>query len=81
MPSTAAGGKISKIVPFLTPGAAVTTNRNDVRCIVTEFGIAHLKGKRLRQRAEALLAIAAPAFQDRLERDLAELHGGTWLRQ
>ncbi len=81
LPSTAKGGTVSRVVAAITPGSAVTTMRADVDYVVTEHGVAHLKGKRLRQRAEALLAIAAPAFQDRLERDLAELHGGTWLRQ
>lgn len=66
MPATAAGGKISKIVPFLDTGAAVTTNRNDVAYIVTEYGIAYLKGKTLRERARALIAIAHPDFRPAL---------------
>lgn len=66
MPSTAAGGKISRIVMHLTPGAAVTTSRNDVHYIVTEYGIAPLKGKTLNERAENLIAIAHPDFRDGL---------------
>lgn len=66
MPSTAAGGAISRIVPFLKEGAAVTTSRNDVDYIVTEYGIAHLRGKTLRQRAESLIAIAHPDFKESL---------------
>lgn len=66
-PSTAAGGKISKIVPFLDQGAAVTTSRNDIDYVITEYGIAHLKGKTLRQRAKALIAIAHPDFQNDLK--------------
>jgi 4-hydroxybutyrate CoA-transferase len=66
MPSTAAGGKISKIVPLLDTGAAVTTNRNDVSTIVTEYGAAALKGKTLRERAELLIGIAHPAFRPML---------------
>lgn len=66
MPSTAAHGKISKIVPLLDEGAAVTTSRNDVDYVVTEFGIAHLKGATLRQRAIALIKIAHPDFRDGL---------------
>lgn len=66
MPSTAGHGKISKIVPLLDEGAAVTTSRNDVDYIVTEFGIASLKGKTLRQRARALINIAHPAFRESL---------------
>ncbi len=63
MPSTAAGGKISKIVPLLDTGAAVTTHRCDVDTIVTEYGIARLKGRTLRERAAALIRIAHPSFQ------------------
>lgn len=55
MPATAAKGKISKIVPLLDEGSAVTTSRNDIDYVVTEFGIASLKGKTLRQRAKALI--------------------------
>lgn len=65
LPSTTKG-KISKIVPVLDEGAAVTTNRYDVNYIVTEFGAAQLKGKTLRQRARALIAIAHPDFQEEL---------------
>jgi len=66
MPSTASGGKRSRITPFLAPGATVTTTRNDVDYVVTEYGIAHLKGRTLRQRAQSLIAIAHPAFRDGL---------------
>lgn len=66
MPSTVKG-KISKIVPLLDEGAAVTTSRNDVDYIVTEYGIAHLKGETLRQRARNLIEIAHPDFQDGLK--------------
>lgn len=64
--STASKGKISKIVPFLDAGAAVTTSRNDVDYIVTEYGVAHLKGKTIRDRAAALINIAHPAFREGL---------------
>jgi len=60
------GTLVSKIVPFITHGAAVTTSRNDVDIIVTEHGIAHLKGKTLKQRARNLIAIAHPSFRDEL---------------
>lgn len=66
VPSTASGGKVSRIVPFLSQGAAVSTSRNDVDHIVTEYGIAHLKGRTLRQRAQALIAIAHPEFREGL---------------
>ncbi len=65
--STAAGGKVSRIVPFLDKGAAVTTSRNDVNYIITEYGIAKLKGKTFRQRAKALIEIAHPDFRDELK--------------
>lgn len=64
--STAAKGKISKIVPVLDEGAAVTTARTDVDYIVTEYGIAHLRGRTLRERAKALIAIAHPNFRPEL---------------
>ncbi len=66
MPSTAAGGKVSRIVPALASGAIVTTSRCDVDHIVTEWGVASLRGRTLRQRAEALVAIAHPDFRDTL---------------
>lgn len=66
MSSTAGHGKISKIVPLLDEGAAVTTSRNDIDYVVTEFGIAHLKGRTLRQRAMELIKIAHPDFKQDL---------------
>ena len=64
--STAKGGTISKIKPILTPGAIVTTSKNDVDYIVTEYGIAHLRGEPLSVRAKNLIAIAHPDFRDEL---------------
>ena len=69
MPSTAAKGKSSRIVPFLAEGAAVTTSRNEVDYIVTEYGIAKLKGKTLKQRAESLIKIAHPDFRESLQQE------------
>ena len=63
---------IFKFVLDLKPGAAVTTSRGDVHYIVTEFGIAHLHGKTLRERAKALIAIAHPDFREMLERQSFE---------
>lgn len=65
-PSTAKGGSISKIVPTLTPGALVSTSKNDVDCIVTEYGIAKLRGRTLSQRVRALIAVAHPDFREEL---------------
>jgi 4-hydroxybutyrate CoA-transferase len=70
LPSTAAKGTISRICRELDAGAAVTTSRNDVHYVVTEFGVADLRGKTLQQRAEALTAIAHPGFRDMLRGDL-----------
>lgn len=63
LPSTAANGKISRITVELDRRAAVSTSRNDVHVVVTEFGIAELRGKTLRERARALIAIAHPDFR------------------
>jgi 4-hydroxybutyrate CoA-transferase len=65
-PATGKNGTISRIVSELARGACVTTSRNDVHYVVTEFGIADLRGKSTRQRAEALIAIAHPDFRDAL---------------
>lgn len=67
LPSTARNDTISRIVPMLKQGAGVVTTRADVHYVVTEYGIASLHGKNLRQRAEALIAIAHPSFQSELE--------------
>ncbi|MBV7273333.1 acetyl-CoA hydrolase/transferase family protein [Clostridium sp. PL3] len=66
IPSTAAKGKVSRIVPLLDEGSAVTTSRNDVDYVVTEYGIASLKGKTLKERAKALINIAHPDFRESL---------------
>ena len=66
MPSTAKGNTISKIVPKITDYSAVTTTRNDVNYVVTEYGIAQLKGKTMKERARALISIAHPNFRDEL---------------
>jgi len=66
MPSTASKGKVSRITPLLDSGAAVTTLRNEVQYVVTEYGIAELKGKTLRNRARALIEIAHPDFRPSL---------------
>jgi 4-hydroxybutyrate CoA-transferase len=67
LPSTARSGAVSRIATMLQPGAGVVTSRGDVHYVVTEHGVAYLHGKTLRQRAEALIRIADPKFQDRLE--------------
>lgn len=64
--ATAKNGTISRIVPMLDPGAGVVTSRGDVHYVVTEFGVAYLHGRTIRQRAEALIQIAHPKFRDEL---------------
>ncbi|MEV4782552.1 acetyl-CoA hydrolase/transferase family protein [Burkholderia sp. LMU1-1-1.1] len=66
LPSTAKDGAISRIVPTLTPGTHVTTGKNDVNYVVTEYGVAQLRGKSARQRSEALIGIAHPDFRAEL---------------
>jgi acetyl-CoA hydrolase len=66
MLSTAKNGRLSRIVPLLDEGAGVVTTRNDVHLVVTEYGVASLYGKTVRQRARELIAIAHPQFRDEL---------------
>ena len=63
LPSTAKNDTISRIVPTLTPGTHATTSKNDVNYVVTEYGVAQLRGKSAKQRAQALIAIAHPHFR------------------
>jgi 4-hydroxybutyrate CoA-transferase len=73
LPSTAAGGKISRLVAQLDAGAGVVTTRGHVHWVVTEYGTVNLHGKSLRERAEALISIAHPDFRAALRRDLAQV--------
>jgi acyl-CoA hydrolase len=70
--ATAKHGAQSRIVSTLKPGAGVVTSRADVHYVVTEHGVAHLFGKNLRERAEALIEIAAPQFREDLEAQAKE---------
>lgn len=70
LPSTAAGGKISRITAQLTPGAGVVTTRGHVHWVVTEHGAVNLHGLTLRERGEALVSIAHPDFRGELARAL-----------
>ncbi|MBV6391919.1 MAG: Butanoate coenzyme A-transferase [Anaerolineales bacterium] len=77
LPSTAVmkdGKALSKIVSMLKPGAGVVTSRNHVRFVVTEFGVADLYGKTIRQRAQALINVANPQFREELTKQAKELH-------
>jgi 4-hydroxybutyrate CoA-transferase len=73
LPSTAKRGELSRIVPTLKLGAGVVTTRNDVHYIVTEYGVAHLYGRSIRERAMALVEIAHPDFRAELA-EQAEQH-------
>ena len=66
LPSTAKNDTISRIVPTLTPGTHVTTTKNDINYVVTEYGVAQLRGKTAKQRAESLIAVAHPDFRAEL---------------
>ena len=70
LPATAAGGRVSRIVPELTAGAGVVTTRGHVHWVVTEFGAVNLHGRSLRDRAELLIGIAHPDFRAELLRQL-----------
>jgi acyl-CoA hydrolase len=74
LPSTAAGGAISRIVPVLDEGAGVVTTRAHVRTIVTEYGVAELHGRSIAERARALIGIAHPDFRDRLWSEAHQAH-------
>ena len=69
-----AGGTVSRIAPILAPGAGVVTTRAHVRTVVTEFGVAELFGRSVRERAAELIAIAHPDFRDELEREARRLY-------
>jgi len=73
LPSTVKGG-ISRIVPTLKEGAAVTTSRNDVDYVVTDYGIASLKGKTVRDRMKALINIAHPNVREELQKKAYEVY-------
>lgn len=73
LPATAGGGKFSRIVHQLKPGAGVVTTRGHVHWVVTEYGAVNLHGLNLRQRAEALISIAHPDFRSQLRREVSQL--------
>ena len=73
LPSTAAGGKISRIVPGFESGTIVTVPRNFADFIVTEYGIASLHGKTQRERALELISVAHPDFRPELKKQAQKL--------
>ena len=71
--TTAKGGTVSRIQPFLTPGSVVSIQRNLVDYIVTEYGVAELRNTSIRQRAQRLIAIAHPDFRAELTKQAHDL--------
>jgi 4-hydroxybutyrate CoA-transferase len=74
LPSTAKNGTVSRIVPVFEPGTGITVPRNCADYIVTEYGIAHLRGKSVRKRAEELISIAHPDFRAELMKSAKKLY-------
>jgi acyl-CoA hydrolase len=74
LPSTAKEDQISRIVPVLAPGTHVSTSKNDINYVVTEYGVAQLRGKSAKQRAAELIGIAHPAFRDELKEQARRLN-------
>jgi acetyl-CoA hydrolase len=72
LPSTAKGGSVSRLVDTLMPGSGVVTTRADVHYVVTEYGIANLYGRSLRERARSLIDICHPDFREQLEKSATE---------
>jgi acyl-CoA hydrolase len=73
LPSTARGGTVSRIRVTLTPGSVVTTLKNTIDHVVTEHGVAELRGQPISERVRRLIAIADPAFRERLTREAAAI--------
>jgi acyl-CoA hydrolase len=74
LPSTAADGRVSRITPFLAEGSGVVTTRAHVRTVITEWGVAELHGKSIRERALELIAIAHPDFREELTAQARKTH-------
>ena len=72
LPSTANGGKVSRIVPLLSEGAGVVTSRGDVHYVVAEYGIATLRGRSIRERALELIQVAHPDFREQLLKEVRQ---------
>ena len=73
LPSTAVQGSVSRISATLTPGSMVTTLKNTVDHVVTEFGVAEMRGRSISERSAALIKIAHPQFRDELTREARTL--------
>jgi len=74
LPSTAQNDRITRIVPTLAPGTHMSTSKNDINYVVTEFGVAQLRGKSAKQRAQEMIAIAHPDFRAELTEAAKQMH-------
>jgi len=74
LPSTAQNDRITRIVPTLAPGTHMSTSKNDINYVVTEFGVAQLRGKSAKQRAEEMISIAHPDFRAELTEAAKQMH-------
>lgn len=74
LPSTAKGDSLSRIVPTLSPGTHLTTGKNDINYVVSEYGVAQLRGKSGKQRALEMISIAHPAFREELRAQARQLN-------
>ena len=75
LPSTTGKGFVSRIMFTFDEGVSVTTSRNDVDYVIKEYGIAHLRGKTLREREKLLIEIAHPDFREELRKKALEKFG------
>jgi 4-hydroxybutyrate CoA-transferase len=73
--AASSNGKISRIVPTMAPGQGVSTSRQDIDYVTTDYGIAHLRGRGVKERARALIEIAAPQFRDWLREEFKRIYG------
>jgi acyl-CoA hydrolase len=74
LPSTAQNDRITRIVPTLAPGTHMSTSKNDINYVVTEFGVAQLRGKSAKQRAQEMISIAHPDFRAELTEAAQQMH-------
>ncbi len=72
--SSAKNGNISRIVAGFQPGDAITTSRNDIDYVITEHGVAPLRGQNIHERARRLIAIAEPKFRDELKEQFKDIY-------
>jgi acyl-CoA hydrolase len=74
LPSTAQNDRLTRIVPTLTAGTHMSTSKNDINYVVTEHGVAQLRGKSAKQRAQEMIAIAHPDFRAELTESARKMH-------